>query len=261
MFERRPAEQARERISTARQRISDLSRQLSSDLQAARNFHSPDYTFEGLEKQRRELADTARTKHRQAFEQLQSEVQSDRETVARWAEQKRPRLADDATALQRAQMAWDGVRMRLDAGMSWQALIQGADEPTLLAVQEWGPAWIEAQSYRERQPGQPAAEVDPQALRSAVDARLLEVSTGEARWALQAESEASVAAGGFEPMARHAQALLSGGPTDSLSAALEAHYGAQLAAPSMAGIAADPLSSQMPTPATAASRAPSGTAA
>lgn len=239
LFGQKLAREARERIRTAPQRVSALSRELTEDLARARAFTSSDYSPEGLVKQREMLAEAARNKHRAAVERLRREVDSDRETIARHAREARPRLGDDAVSLQRAQMAWDGVRDRLAAGMSWQAILAGADERTVLAIEQWGPAWMEAQAHRDAQQGQPV-RYDPAPLQSAIHARLLEVADRDARTALAAEADAAEAVAGFEPMENHVSALLAGAPSDPLAASLGAHIGAQLARPTLAGVDGGP---------------------
>lgn len=238
MFERRPAEQARERISGARQRLTQLRRALETELQEARAYHSPDYTPEGLANRRQELADQVRAKYAPQLQQLQAQVSNDAETLTSWAEKHRPRLADDAVALQRAQIRWDGVRAQLDAGKPMRAILASADLDTVLAIAEWAPAWMEAQAYANRRHGEPPATVDTNALHSAITARLTEVASPDARWALTAQQEAQAASGGFTPLADHARSLLdpTAPPVDALQAAIASHYGAQDGRASLAAL-------------------------
>lgn len=229
MFERRPTEQARERITGARQRLFELRRALEAELLRARAFQSADYSAEGLAKHRGELADRARAKYAPQLEQIQAQVRYDAETIDRWASARRPKLSDDAVTLQRAQMRWDGVRQRLDAGMPMRQVLAGADLDTVLAIQEWGPAYLEAQAYSARDKSAAFAPPNPEGLSSAITARLLEVADADTRWALAAQQDAATAVGGFAPLAEHASTLLdpTAPPRDALEAAVASHYGAQ----------------------------------
>ncbi|NNM44596.1 hypothetical protein [Knoellia koreensis] len=239
-YARRDAEKARDRISGARSRLSELRKALQAAIGEARSFTHPDYTPEGLGRRRQELVEQARARFRPQLEQLQAQVSNDADTIGRLAKSTRPALADDPVALQRALIRWDQVRGMLEAGKPLRSVVAEADVDTLVAVGEWGPSWLEAQAYADR----PAAgspmmretpKVDGEALQSAITARLLEVADADTRWALSAQQVADQAVGGFTPMAEHVGRLLdaSGPPSSGLEAALAAHYGEQAATASL----------------------------
>ena len=62
MFERRPAEQAIERLRGAKERVVALRNQLDADLQAAQAYTNRDLSSEGLARKRQEMAQAARSK-------------------------------------------------------------------------------------------------------------------------------------------------------------------------------------------------------
>ncbi len=228
MSDRQYIEDARAKVADLPARLRKLQAQLQADLTAALGFTSEDYTEEGLAKVRAERAEKVRAKHREELSVLQASLATNGRMVEEYAAKHRPTLGTDAASLQRAQMKWDQVRARLEAGMTLRQVIDAADAETLLAIAEWGPSYLEAQAHAGQASGvtgsSPTADVD--GLRRSIDARLVAVGNSEEQWALQAQQEVAKTLAGIGPIAQHVQGLLDGQPTSggALEAAVESHY-------------------------------------
>jgi len=174
--------------------MSALLRGLAAAQAKARGFVDPGLSPEGLQSKRDKLDAAARAEFAPRLEALRAEVTSDVAAAATKGAAALPKFGSDAAAIAQSQRAWDKTRLRLDAGMPLHAVLAGADVETALAVREWGPAWIEAQTYRAaagRGSGTPSIPDHAPLLRS-VDTRLAEL-TGPT--AVAALSAARVAAG------------------------------------------------------------------
>ncbi|WNB84531.1 hypothetical protein [Cellulomonas sp. ATA003] len=225
---------ARQRVSTARSRLTELHKQLDDALHAARTHRDPNLSDEGLGNKQRELTQRAHDTIGPQIKQLQAQVHGDADTLRRWAEDARPKVGDDATSLMRHQVAWDRVRMRLEAGMPMQQILTTATREEALAIREWAPAWMDAQTYNAAQHGGLSAGLysppDTTGLMRSIDDRLAAIEGGQVAAAIAAAREAEVVVAGVEPIVRHLDTLAAGGQSDALGAALESHYKAQEAA-------------------------------
>lgn len=215
------ARNAAERLAAAREKVGQARRALRDAVSQAATWTDPDghLTAEGVRAERERRAQAARDRYLPELEQLRAQVESDRETVARYTERARPRLGDDAAAATRAALTWEGVRARLDAGMSPARILATADADTALVLEQYGPAWLEARAYAAN----PHAEPDPGQLagfRAAVAARLEEVTTGDARDALRIARRAELAAAGVGPLLEDAAVVAAGGQGDALASAI-----------------------------------------
>lgn len=161
MFERRPAEQAIERLRGAKERVLALRNQLDADLRAAQAYTNPDLSYEGLTRRRQELAQAARSKAAPLIERERSILDADLATVARWAGQHRPRLGEDAAAVQRAGIRWEGIKAKLGAGIPLAQVLASADLEALVALEAWGPDWLEAAHRQAEDPSKAEALREP----------------------------------------------------------------------------------------------------
>lgn len=246
-----------ERLQENRRRLTELGKNLRNDLAEARRVpNAEDYSPEGLERMIAHRQDLVRRKLGEQITQIKAQIAGDADLIRRQAEQARPQLGTDALALQRAQVKWDQVRMRLEAGMSIQHVLAGADVETAIAVREWGPAYLEAQAYSSRPTeGHLAAAYEPPdttALMRSIDARLAQVGGPEVAATLEALREADVVAAGAGPVLQHLEQVAAGTDTHGggLSAAIEsslaanearAYYASQEAAATASqGLPGDP---------------------
>lgn len=228
---------ARDRLAEAGTALFELRRTLQRELTDARRYSDPDLTPEGQRRRQGDLAEAARAKAAPQLEQLRTQVRDDSEALQRWASENRPAIGEDAAALARA---WDGVKVRLDAGMNLPQILASADRGTVLAVQEFAPAWLEAAAFATSSHGLAAGEYVPpdgSGLRRQVDDRLLTITTGDEQLSVAVRREADAAVAGFEPLADHTSALIrgdSGAAEAGMTAAIEAQMGAAAAAAGLA---------------------------
>ena len=225
---------ARERLEQARSTLTELGKQMDAELRAATVYADDTLSQSGLQDKRFEMKRTIREKYRAQFEALRDVVKTDVESLRKGLEAQRPKIADDAPSLMRAQTKWDQVRMRLEAGMPMTKIIAAADSETALAIREWAPAWLEAQAYAIA-PGGLSGEVpvpDIDALLRSLDDRLTEIHGDDFRTAVSHARYAEEAIAGITPMLEHR--LLesaSGNPTSGgLGAAIAGAVAAQQAA-------------------------------
>ncbi len=213
MFERRPAEQAIERLRGAKERVVALRNQLDADLQAAQAYTNRDLSSEGLARKRQEMAQAARSKAAPLIERERAILDADLATVARWAGQHRPRMGEDAAAVQRAGIRWEGIKAKLAAGIPLTQVLASADIEALLALETWGPDWLEVAHRQAEDPSKPEAlrePVDVAGFRRAVAARMASVAAPEVAWALTAEHDAGVTDNAVRPWLDHLQAVGAG---------------------------------------------------
>lgn len=228
-------DRAGERLKANRARLTDLGKQLRQDLAEAANVPDPeDLSPEGLAKQVAFRQDQVRRRLGGQITQVRSEIATDLDAVRRDADRVRPKVGDDALSLQRAQVKWDQVRMRLEAGMTIQNVLAGADRDTAMAIREWAPAWMEAQAFAVRPQdvthlGHQAP--DPSALLRSIDARLAEVEGGQVAKSLSALRAAEAAAAGAWPVVEHLESVVHGADpsTGGLDAALASQFATQQA--------------------------------
>lgn len=181
-------------VATAKAQLRDVNRALNAAQTKARGFQDPNLSTEGLAAKRAELDAAARAAAAPVLERLRTQVAGAAERLAGQAAAALPKIADDPAAIMRSQRAWDQARLRLDAGMSLRAVLANADTETALAIREWGPAYIEAKTYRTPSLAQGLAESPPpdhSALLRSVDIRLAELTGPTAVAALAAAHEAA----------------------------------------------------------------------
>lgn len=242
----------RERLAGAKAELMNLRRNRDQEIADARasvrqvvidgettDAETQTMTAKGIQRRREELAEKVRASYADRIKQLEASVRQDAERLQREANDARPKLGADAVSLQRAEMAWQGVRQRLEAGMSPSQILATANRDTALAIAEWGPAWLEARSFEARGSGLIEAMTweapDGEALGRAVDARLAELDDGF-REAHAAAVEAQGVAAYVTPIMQNEAAPH---PLGGLGAALEAHYAQQNVAADHGVTAAD----------------------
>jgi len=255
--ERWDAQAARTRLNEAGKALFELRRGLQAELTTAKQWTNPEITQQSLQglppalaqmelrvkndsetKRRGELAQAVRDRFAPQLAQLQARVKNDSETIEAFATKERPTMGGDAVALQRAQMRWDQVKTRLDAGMPMRQILASADRDTVLAVAEWAPAWLEAKHYASSKHGLADGPYEPpnlDGLHRSIDDRLAEVldEDGDEAISLGLVREAAVAVAGFQPLAEHAGQLVRNeahAQTSGMEVALNAHYATQEAA-------------------------------
>jgi len=253
--ERWDAQAAQTRLAAAGKALFELRRGLQAELTTAKQWTNPEITQQSIQslppllaqmeirvkndsetKRRGELAQAVRDRFAPQLAQLQAQVKSDSETIEAFAAKERPTMGADAVALQKATMAWDGVKVRLDAGMNVREILAGADRDTVLAVAEWAPAWLEAKHYSGSKRGLADGPYEPpnlDGLHRSIDDRLAQVVSGDEALSLTLARDAKVAVAGFQPLADHTAALTRNeahAQTSGMEAALNAHFATQEAA-------------------------------
>ncbi|GAA1768389.1 hypothetical protein [Agromyces humatus] len=227
-----------ETIRNARERAATLARSLSDAIARARTFTDPDLSDQGVAAKRAELEATFRAAAQTDLQKLTAEVSHARQYLAQ-AARENTQLPNDAAGLIRAEQKWRQVEKILDAGGDLLSQIRTADADTALAIAEFGPSWVQAQSVRPQgltgavaagltpdgvQGGDPAASV-----RRAVSARLADVTTDPTlAELLRVDSAADGHVATVEPWLTAASNLVEYGTADLLGAALAS----QIAQPS-----------------------------
>jgi len=221
---------ALERVRETKAKITSLMREIESDLAEVRSLRDPMLSAEGLRAKRAEMQEQLRAKHAHAIEALKEDLAFDVETLTDFVDKTRPRVAEDAASLMRVQMRWDQVRMRLEAGAPITKVIAEAGVEELLALREWAPTWVSAQSESSRPRGVDGHEFegpDPSGLLRTIDERLAEESGGEYAEGFTAAREAEGVAAYAAPMLAHLGVLAAGGKSDAMYAAIEARLAQQ----------------------------------
>ncbi|MBS45409.1 MAG: hypothetical protein CMH83_20005 [Nocardioides sp.] len=222
------AQTARVRLAQVRGQLTEVARQLNEDLGAANSYRDDYLSQAGLDAKRRELAGEARDRHQDSLEKLARAISYDVSIVRESVNSSRPAIGSDAAALMRSQMKWDQVRMRLQSGMPMTRVLATADTETALAIREWAPAWLEAQSYEVAPNGSGLADVpavDVDGLLRSVDDRLAAQSVDFAE-VVKASRQVEEIAAAAEPTLGYLTQRLSGGPSDGLAAAIASHSAA-----------------------------------
>src|SRR5690606_7376345 len=131
------------------------------ELHAARNHQDSDLTPDGLDKRRQALADSVRGKYRRSIDEQREAVTLAEATDARRFAKHRPSIdwSNPASAA-RAQAKWEGVKVRLEAGIGVSDVIAHADAETLAALREYFPAYAEAHAPDTRAAGEPYSPPD-----------------------------------------------------------------------------------------------------
>ncbi|WP_448002556.1 hypothetical protein [Agromyces bauzanensis] len=236
-----------ETIRTAREKAATLARSLSDALVRAWTFTDPNLSEQGVAARRAELEATFRAAAQTDLQKLTADVSNARQYLAQ-AARENTQIPDDAAGLIRAEQKWRQVEKILDAGGDLFTQIRTADADTALAIAEFGPSWVQAQSVRPQgltgavaaslaahgvQDGDPAA-----AVRRAVNARLADVTTDPSLAELlriDAAADDQVAAA--EPWLTAATNLVENGSADMLDAALASQMAGSGAAGSDAAAA------------------------
>ena len=145
-------------------------------------------------------------------------------------------MGEDAAAVQRAGIRWEGIKAKLAAGIPLAHVLASADMETLLALDAWGPDWLETAHRQADDPSSPEAlrgPADVAGFRRAVTARMAAVASPEAAWALTAEQDAGVTSAAVRPWLDHLQAVGAGirPARDALEVAIASKLAEQSAAP------------------------------
>ncbi len=134
------------RLEQAPAVAADLARRLQDAIESAARHTDAHLTQDGLAAKHGELAEEYREAARGDLEKARGRATSTVNSLQRLAEEVRPRVGDDAGSLLRSQQKWDQVRMQLDNRLPLYRAVQDADLTTLLAIEEFAPAWLAAQS-------------------------------------------------------------------------------------------------------------------
>jgi len=227
-WDKRTAQTARERLAQVRAATKELAQALHSDLTAAASYTHPDLSPQGVDAKRQELQAAVRAKHAATLDTLRATVAANTAAIAAITSKVRPSLANDVAGMTRAQIKWDQVRARLEAGTAIGKIIADGDAETLVAVAEWGPSWLLAQAEAATPAGLAAIDHPPAnpapAVRNAIDERLMTIGDADTQWAIQADREARQLAAWFDQSAGHIERLATGAHSDPLHAAVAAHY-------------------------------------
>lgn len=226
--DRRDALDAAANLKGAQQRAQTIRAQMLDELRAAQAHTDDDLTPQGLASERTRLREQVQAKYEPRLRQLQASVDTDQATVQRWATSNAPSLSDKDAA--QAPMIWDGIRARLDAGIPMGTILAGADRATVLVAAKYGPAHMEAASFRAPTLGNPYEAPDLTGFEAAVRDRLEQVSSGDEHDALQTAREAQLATAALPAMTENMAAHLSGSATNDLHAAVSGHYATEGAA-------------------------------
>ncbi|MFH5822278.1 hypothetical protein [Georgenia sp. AZ-5] len=228
---RQRAQDARQRLAAAQQRATQINLELRNQLDEARRYQDPDLTAEGLRKRQEQMAATARDVASRKLAELKQDVETATAQVRSWADPLRPKVGDDAASLMRLQFAWDRARMLLESGRTVPEVLVNADADVALAVREWGPDWVRAQTPRAQGMARTLQEEpDTSGLVRSAEARLAEVLGGQSAAAIEALRDVDVVQASLVPTVAFIDRQVSGVPADNralMSAALESRFAAQ----------------------------------
>jgi hypothetical protein len=210
-----------------------LEREYEAKVQAARTFTDPYLNPEGLAAKRTELTAQAGAQIAPRLDRLTELLDLAVTDLTAAATAARPALNwSDAASIQRAQVKWDQARMLLTKGVPIRDVIDNADGDTLLALREWGPSWLDAESYTATNRGVAGfTPTDHAAFERTIDQRIATVAGGDTAAATRAANDAAATAAYAAPVVRQLRADLTGtrGGNTSMGAAIEATYAEQAA--------------------------------
>lgn len=126
--------------------------------------------------------------------------------------------------------------MLLDAGRSLHQIVENADPAVLHAIKEWGPTYLEAESYKGRTDGWAPVAVDPAPLLRSVSQRWSQVLGDGAAERIRLGAAAEAMEAQFNVTAGHFGSKLDGVSTgrDDMTAAIDARLAGQRAASTLA---------------------------
>lgn len=211
-------------------KMTDLKRSFNVTIAEARNYTNPDLSAEGLAKRRADLAAAATADHKAQLEQLTRDLQREAADTKNAAQAQLPPAPADTS------QAWGKVKMLLDAGRSLHQIVENAEPAVLHAITEWGPTYLEAESYKGRTDGWAPVAVDPAPLHRSISQRWGQVLGGTAAERIKHGAEAEAMEAQFNVTAEHFGSKLDGVPTgrDDMTAAIEARLAGKNAASTLA---------------------------
>lgn len=221
--------QALARLEAAPAHVTELRKEVEEALHGAQTFNDPDFTADAILKRRQEKLVEARATYFSVIRTVDEQYATDYTIVREWANESRP-VANDPAALMRQQFAWDRVRMLTEGGQDLPTILVNANVETALAIREWGPTWLEAQSPKHASFGERwAGEIKPYDagwLLRAVDDRLIQIEGGKVAEALQAARAADAVVAKITPFLNYLKSVVTGSAvgTPGLAAAIQAHY-------------------------------------
>jgi hypothetical protein len=222
MVSKARAQSAHDRLVSLRLALRQLGQAFSDDLGKARNHVDPRLSVTGLEERRQELVVETRQSYLQQLVGIREQFGADVDAIHGWADQAGPQPTVDA--LQQGRL-WDRSRMLLEAGWAIPDLINHTtDIDTLLVLRDELPTWVLAHSPRPRgMSGAGWTGPDTAGVVRAVNRRLIQLSTGDPKLALQWDDEVTVLAAETEPVLRYQEALAwaHADPAGGLQAAIE----------------------------------------
>ncbi|WP_102161236.1 hypothetical protein [Zhihengliuella halotolerans] len=120
-----------------------LRTKYQEEFRKIQSYTDPHLSNEGILAERKKRTDALRAEAKQALDTVRARAADDRDALTRRMEKAMPK-PEGSTA-----DAWARVRMLLDAGRDLNKVIKTADVPTLQAIREWAPTWLETQRSAE----------------------------------------------------------------------------------------------------------------
>lgn len=226
-------------MNTSKQQISATAKAFKDELHKAQTYQSKDLTDEGLEKQRKMLADRVRAKYSREVDDHRSALYYDRDRSA--FDSYRPKLDWNKPAeVAKAQAKWTAVQGKLDAGLSIGQIVSTADKSTLAAINEFYPDHAETMQAGAMARGQQYEAPDISNVHRAVDDRAAEIGGNTDRTALAKARQSAGLHAYADATLGHLEQTIAGnvhGASD-LQAALDAQYAEQHAMSGGAGLIA-----------------------
>lgn len=201
-------------------RLAEIRQKHAQEMVRINQHQDEHLTPEGLEKARAEMAARARASLLPHLERLQQEFKSDVGTLNGAADEAIPKSEGSTRD------AWTRVETLLAAGEDLSDIIRAADAPTLHAIREWAPTWLQAREHKLPQ----IVRTSPDVLENNIRDRWVEILPNATYAANLKESlEAKPDIARFEETAKHFRDQLEGKRTgvSTLAAAFGAIGAAQ----------------------------------
>ncbi|GAB3754831.1 hypothetical protein GCM10027591_03780 [Zhihengliuella somnathii] len=107
------------------------------------SYTDPHLSTEGIIAERKTRTNKLRAEAKQSLAMIRARAKEDEDALANRMEKAMPK-PEGSTA-----DAWTRVKMLLDSGRTLSQVIKNADVPTLQAIREWAPTWLETQRTPE----------------------------------------------------------------------------------------------------------------
>lgn len=136
----------------------------------------------------------------------------------------RPRIGDDAGSLVRAQQKWEQTKLMLESGRPLHKIIETAELDVLLAIEEFAPTWLAAQTSLPSGFAGMGSDVTPHDLKALIMPRLIALSPKDAADALRDAQATEIDVAKAQPYIDDAERMSQGIDANPLGTAIASVY-------------------------------------